>query len=254
MNFDWINWRTGNAGFLIQRMSNKKTKSCSGLLFTSGNLTNKMADEETADRNDASCSLGNNIFEILQNQSKTDATKPQVSVRVEDKADTNGKSKKDPFLFRNLPGLHVSHAVDPVHVSSDNNSKLSSFDESSSSPENKRLHLTVSQQGANIPDPCVSPESNKRKRIQHDYRRLSNSGYLDDYVCREGRFSSTSESEAGVSPSPPKTKMKPSVNGASVVSPKGRYLCELSLALGDRWAGIILISLKTIIFQLNTIY
>lgn len=27
-----------------------------------------------------------------------------------------------------------------------------------------------------------------------------------------------------------------------------------SLALGDRWAGIILISLKTIIFQLNTIY
>lgn len=180
MNFDWINWRTGNAGFLIQRMSNKKTKSCSGLLFTSGNLTNKMADEETADRNDASCS-----------------------------------------------GLHVSHAVDPVHVSSDNNSKLSSFDESSSSPENKRLHLTVSQQGANIPDPCVSPESNKRKRIQHDYRRLSNSGYLDDYVCREGRFSSTSESEAGVSPSPPKTKMKPSVNGASVVSPKGSYLCVL---------------------------
>ena len=45
----------------------------------------------------------------------------------------------------------------------------------------------------------------KRKRVQHDYRRLSSSGYVDDVEGRD-RFSSTSESEFSTSPTPPKVK------------------------------------------------
>ncbi len=54
-------------------------------------------------------------------------------------------------------------------------------------------------------DPCISPDyPGKRRRIQHDYRRLSSSGYADDYVGREKRFSS--DSEVSTSPTPPKVK------------------------------------------------
>ena len=56
-------------------------------------------------------------------------------------------------------------------------------------------------------DACISPETGgKRRRVQHDYRRLSSSGYVDDYIGRERRFSSTSESELSLSPTPPKSK------------------------------------------------
>ncbi|XP_062575093.1 uncharacterized protein LOC134237026 isoform X2 [Saccostrea cucullata] len=185
-------------------------------------LSNKMADEETTDREDASNLSGNNIFEILQKQSKLDVSMPQVCVKLEDIADINGKGKKDQFLFRNLPGLHAAHAVDTMCVSSDNKYDSNVSEDSCSSFETRRPHLTVSQQGGPIPDPCISPDTGKRKRIQHDYRRLSNSGYLDDYVCREGRFSATSDSDVGISPSPPKVKVKPVVNGTptgSVSSP-----------------------------------
>ncbi|XP_061178788.1 uncharacterized protein LOC133187435 isoform X2 [Saccostrea echinata] len=184
------------------------------------NLSNKMADEETTDREDASSSSGNNIFEILQKQSKVDASMPQVCVKLEDIADINGKGKKDQFLFRNLPGLHAAHAVDTMYVSSDSKHDSNMSEDSCSYSETKRPHLIVSQQGGQIPDPCISPDTGKRKRIQHDYRRLSNSGYLDDYICREGRFSSTSDSDIGISPSPPKIKVKPVTNGTSTGSGK----------------------------------
>jgi hypothetical protein len=205
--------------FLKDPIKGNETKPILGLLFTSGNFVNKMADETAADRDDVNSSGGNNIFEILQKQSLNDASKSQVCVKLEDIADTDGKGKKDQHLFRNLPGLHVSHAVDTMYVSTENSSN--SLEDSSLLPEKKRPHLTVSQQGGQISDPCISPDTGKRKRIQHDYRRLSNSGYLDDYVCREGRFSATSDSDIGISPSPPKTKVKPVVNGASNGSTKG---------------------------------
>ena len=58
-------------------------------------------------------------------------------------------------------------------------------------------------------DACISPDyPSKRKRVQHDYRRLSNSGYVEDYATREKRFSSTSDSEVSTSPTPPKMKGK----------------------------------------------
>ncbi|XP_070559135.1 lysine-specific demethylase RSBN1L-like [Ptychodera flava] len=53
-----------------------------------------------------------------------------------------------------------------------------------------------------------SPDTGKRKRIQHDYKRLSSSGYLDEvYADRRRRFSSTA-SESELSPSPPKSKSR----------------------------------------------
>ena len=82
------------------------------------------------------------------------------------------------------------------------------------SPTGKQLRVSPLQ----IPvkreaDPCISPETGKRRRIQHDYRRLSSSGYLDDYTGsgRERRFSSTSDSEHAEANCPPTTppKVKP---------------------------------------------
>ncbi|XP_077988888.1 lysine-specific demethylase 9-like [Glandiceps talaboti] len=54
----------------------------------------------------------------------------------------------------------------------------------------------------------LSPDTGKRKRIQHDYKRLSSSGYLDEvYADRRRRFSSTA-SESELSPTPPKSKAR----------------------------------------------
>ncbi|XP_002738396.1 lysine-specific demethylase 9-like [Saccoglossus kowalevskii] len=54
----------------------------------------------------------------------------------------------------------------------------------------------------------ISPDTGKRKRIQHNYKRLSSSGYLDEvYADGRRRFSSTA-SESELSPSPPKHKAR----------------------------------------------
>ncbi|XP_071810046.1 lysine-specific demethylase RSBN1L-like [Asterias amurensis] len=57
-----------------------------------------------------------------------------------------------------------------------------------------------------VQDPTVelsptSPEIGKRRRVQHDYRRLSSSGYLEEvYSDYRQRYSSTSESEVSTTP------------------------------------------------------
>lgn len=96
--------------------------------------------------------------------------------------------------LRNLPGFHntlvgmnTEHHMDP--------------------PKSKRPKLSPGIGTVNIPDPNDSPEIGKRRRIQHDYRRLSSSGYLDDYeTSRERRFSSDSDATSN-SPSPNKLKV-----------------------------------------------
>jgi len=159
----------------------------------------KMAEEETKDsRNDGN----DNIFEILQKQAKL----PLAYVNPNNEVIENGNdidSKRDQKCFRNLPGLQIAHAA---HVAKEDQNKQSDRSLSLSPTDAKRPKIT-SMPTTYIPDPCVSPDTGKRRRIQHDYRRLSNSGYLDDYVGRERRFSSTSDSsEISVSPSPPKQK------------------------------------------------
>ncbi|XP_033744475.1 lysine-specific demethylase 9-like [Pecten maximus] len=127
--------------------------------------------------------------------------------------------KRDQKGYRNLPGLQITHAA---HVAKEDKNKQSDSPVTSSPSDPKRLKITTIPT-THIPDPCVSPDTGKRRRIQHDYRRLSNSGYLDDYVGSERRFSSTSDSsEISGSPSPPKQKplQKPpnGMNGTTKVA------------------------------------
>ena len=74
----------------------------------------------------------------------------------------------------------------------------------------KSPKATAQQAPVARPADAVAPQESvgKRRRVQHDYRRLSSSGYVDDdYFGRERRFSSTSESDApGLSPTQPKSK------------------------------------------------
>ncbi len=75
-------------------------------------------------------------------------------------------------------------------------------------------------------DACISPDyPGKRRRVQHDYRRLSSSGYVDDYVTREKRFSSTSDSEVSMSPTPPKAKQYKTRSGESSLN--GMQKCSV---------------------------
>lgn len=150
-----------------------------------------MADGDP-ERNDEN---SDNIFEIMQKQNIIHITSQTPEcVKHENMNDNNSNAKK-PKGFRNLPGLQVPHVV-----KEDNSDSITP-------PDSKRPRLT-GMPLSNAPDTCSSPDTGKRKRIQHDYRRLSNSGYLDDYsTSRERRFSSTSEnSDISMSPSPPKIK------------------------------------------------
>ncbi|XP_069141519.1 lysine-specific demethylase 9-like isoform X2 [Argopecten irradians] len=161
-----------------------------------------MAEEETTDsrineNND-------NIFEILQKQTSMRMTLDTFDDQISENGnDILFNLKRDQKGYRNLPGLQITHAA---HVAKEDKNKQSDSPVTSSPPDQKRLKIATIPT-THIPDPCVSPDTGKRRRIQHDYRRLSNSGYLDDYVGSERRFSSTSDSsELSGSPSPPKQK------------------------------------------------
>ncbi|CAH1783661.1 unnamed protein product [Owenia fusiformis] len=115
------------------------------------------------------------------------------------KAETGFVSKAE---LSNLPGrmAHVESHVLTIQ-------KTETMDVSGSDDKISALKIPASQRT----DPCISPDNvtpeRKRRRIQHDYRRLSSSGYLDDYTTtvKEKRYS-TSESELSLSPTPPKVK------------------------------------------------
>ena len=69
-------------------------------------------------------------------------------------------------------------------------------------------------------DPSISPENiSKRRRVQHNYRRLSSSGYVDDYGGKD-RFCGTSESDMSLSPTPPKIKPVIKMKSPSRVKPE----------------------------------
>ena len=106
--------------------------------------------------------------------------------------------------FRNLPGRFDPHA----HVNLMNTQMETEHQNMDMLPPLPRPGTPSKLPLIQMPienkmDLCISPDPGKRRRIQHDYRRLSSSGYVDDYTGRE-RFSSTSESE--LSPTPPKVK------------------------------------------------
>ncbi|KAL3852148.1 hypothetical protein ACJMK2_015826 [Sinanodonta woodiana] len=143
-----------------------------------------------------------NIFDIMSKQEK-----PNLESKAENRiaSVTNNVTIKevDPKQhdLHNLPGLH------PV-TKTKSHVRHATTDSKHDGPEAKRLKLSVTP-SPTLPDPCSSPEIGKRRRVQHDYRRLSSSGYLDDYESsKERRFSS--ESETTNSPSP--SKLKPGLS------------------------------------------
>lgn len=89
--------------------------------------------------------------------------------------------KRELNSYRNLPGLlATASSVDAIDINLDNEDDLDS--------------------GIRSED-IVNSDHNKRKRVHHDYRKLSNSGYVDDAM---GRRYSSSTSSASESDTPPK--------------------------------------------------
>ena len=152
----------------------------------------KMADDDPERIEEST----DNIFEILQKQNNSQMTVHETGIYKHENSNGNNVQSKKHKAFRNLPGLHVGSHVLEENIDGD------------TPPDAKRPRLS-GLPAVNVSDACQSPETGKRKRIQHDYRRLSNSGYLDDYVSsRERRFSSASDnSDVNMSPSPPKNKI-----------------------------------------------
>lgn len=174
-----------------------------------GTLMLKMADAMSTD---SRCDENKgNIFDIMQKQVPlTLKINNFDNALIKETDDNSFLSQRDTKSFRNLPGLHTRNPHVSDVVKEDQQKQDDIGNGMSSSPDSKRQKISTG-----IPDPCVSPDAGtKRRRIQHDYRRLSNSGYLDDYVGREGRFS-TSDSDMSCSPSPPKQK----VNYSPVLKP-----------------------------------
>ncbi|KAL5013528.1 hypothetical protein ScPMuIL_007798 [Solemya velum] len=141
-------------------------------------------------------SNNDNIFDILKKQ--TDLGIPvKTTTDIEKVEEVNSIQTRD-LNFQNLPGLH------PAHVAKDHAASRAEC-------ESKSLSSSLVLTSTHSSDQDASPDTRKRKRIHHDYRRLSSSGYVDDYVGgKERRFSSTSESDVSLSPSP--SKSKPNIN------------------------------------------
>ncbi|KAH3881396.1 uncharacterized protein LOC127880228 [Dreissena polymorpha] len=118
---------------------------------------------------------------------------PNVNYMPQSDQDVKAFSKKATIEKRqNLPGNHN------VHVTMSDQIKETQYSK-------KHKLSPPGIQTVNVENPD-NPEIGKRRRIQHDYRRLSSSGYLDDYETgRERRFSSDSDATSA-SPSPNKAK------------------------------------------------
>lgn len=170
-----------------------------------------MADEESPgirfDENK------DNIFDILQKQTSFSMQNDGLKLNAPEEGSDTSKAPVDGKReHRNLPGLHytLQQNVDDMEKPGTFQSSISPSPEAvtgskiqTSPPEAKRPRLQ-------IPSPTVpsifsnnsnnsndgSPESGKRRRIQHDYRRLSSAGYVDDYEKgKDSRFSLTNDSD-----------------------------------------------------------
>mgnify|MGYP000697627372 FL=1 len=91
---------------------------------------------------------------------------------------------------RNLPGLQTTY-VD-----------MDMGDQHMEPPKAKKIKLSPGHGTTALQESLDNQEIGKRKRIQHDYRRLSSSGYLDDYETNRERFSSDSDTSPGLKVKP----------------------------------------------------
>jgi hypothetical protein len=158
-----------------------------------------MADEKKSDSR-----TEGNIFELFQNERNfvhgaDESNPPQASDETEE-SKVHAKATKE---HRNLPGLPCQ--LQPLKVELEQSDLVAGIDNvvnnrnQTSPPEPKRPRLVMpanSPQSFNNNDASQSPESGKRRRVQHDYRRLSSAGYVDDYEkSKDKRFSLSSDSD-----------------------------------------------------------
>lgn len=145
--------------------------------------------EEISESEMSTENISNKITDLSMKQSNRNSEYDKTAIDLSNAGDViSNITLKRPDHSKNLPGS-LQHVSGETQIES---------------PEKKRLKLSSSPV-TNSPDSSSSPEVSKRRRIQHDYRRLSSAGYLDDYETRrERRFSS--ESDHNQSPSPTKPK------------------------------------------------
>ncbi|XP_074646211.1 uncharacterized protein LOC141902401 [Tubulanus polymorphus] len=160
-----------------------------------------------ADSNaETSCStreISENNHDSLSKQPENDA-ETNVKDAVIDSATnsvavTSVNPKRDLNSFRNLPGLQARLARQNRHSVNNQSTALDDDDDDVVSKGDDGL-VPLTMPSEHTLDPSISPESaGKRRRILHDYRRLSSSGYLDDYEASHcERFSSSTNNESDV--------------------------------------------------------
>ena len=178
-----------------------------------------MADKHTEARSDE------NIFEILQKQTTVFAEREDSSVATVFGDESTTKAAGD-FMreHHNLPGLQFdSLQIDDLDLEQAGSSSVADNVEGATkdtlppTPKRPRLLLpSPNAQSGGTSDSSQSPESGKRRRVQHDYRRLSSSGYVDDYEKgKDNRFSISSDSDT----SPVSTRPKSNNSSPKTKSP-----------------------------------
>ena len=149
-------------------------------LFSGQGKTNMAEKESYEARLESS---NDNIFEILQKEAAVTpdsiSTKDKKIVVDNDNTENIVDYGRDQLGYRNLPGSQSQWLPVTIPNECDGNDTL--LDEISPNSKRPKLIISSSPNSVITADTCVSPENSKRRRIQHDYRRLSSSGYVDDY-------------------------------------------------------------------------
>lgn len=170
-----------------------------------------MADEEAG--HSRSDQTKDNIFDILQKQTSYATHNRDESIStVAESIEISKTAAEFRTERRNLPGLqfplHLQDAMDMDKPEMCIDDAINIRNEMSP-PEAKRLRLQVPSptiHNGNSSDACPSPESSKRRRIHHDYRRLSSSGYVDDYEkSKDSRFALSNDGDSSASSTKPRS-------------------------------------------------
>lgn len=145
----------------------------------SGYLHRKMDDSVNTEDNVTQNKRDNAISDQNLDTKQTPIGKTNLSAHTEhDVKDCSATARLEER--KNLPGFHTT--------------RVDMGDQHMEPPRPKKIKLSPGHAASHTLEPTDSQEIGKRKRIQHDYRRLSSAGYLDDYeTSRERRFSSDSD-------------------------------------------------------------
>lgn len=157
------------------------------------NTNNSNSNGNTSSINSNQNTAGWNHSEEVEHVSFTCVDKQNKHVDGVINPQLNVNMNENNIVGVNLTGEQTLKLVIPQIISSNClniPSKNSVTDSSSSSSQ--QIQSFDSSSSPTV----ISPDSGKRRRIQHDYRRLSSSGYVDDYETgKDSRFTSPTEAD-----------------------------------------------------------